>query len=124
GPPGSVIAEVASIEKSGEGVVGSNVVNEGNNFAGSGAHAWHHDNQTESILYLSNLGDKECPIGLRVQANGVLYVVTDLTLKPHETRTLSLRQLRDAQKADFQGHKIPAGATDGSVLWTRLKNLP
>jgi len=59
-----------------------------------------------------------------VQANGVTYHVTDLRLKAHETRAISLRQLRDAQKADFQGHKIPADATDGSVLWTRLTNAP
>jgi hypothetical protein len=124
GAPGSVIAEVASIEQNGVRVVGSNAVNAGNNFAGSGAHAWHLNAQTESILYLSNLGNQECPIGLRVQANGVTYHVTDLRLKAHETRAISLRQLRDAQKPDFKGHKIPAAATDGSVLWARLKNLP
>ena len=98
--------------------------NTGNNFAGSGAHAWHLDNQTESVLYLSNLGNQECPIGMRVQANGVAYFVTDVRLKAHETRAINLRQLRDAQKTDFQGHKIPADAADGSVLWARLKNLP
>jgi len=124
GAPGSVIADVASIEQKGELAVSSYVENTGNNFAGSGAHAWHLDAQTESILYLSNLGNQECPIGMRVQANGVAYFVTDVRLKAHETRAISLRQLRDAQKTDFQGHKIPADATDGSVLWARLKNLP
>jgi hypothetical protein len=124
GAPGSVIAEVASIEQRGELVVSSYAQNEGNNYAGSGAYAWHLDDQTESMLYLSNSADHECPIGLQVQANGVPYYVTDLRLKAHETRAISLRQLRDAQKADFQGHKIPAGATDGTVLWTRLTNDP
>jgi hypothetical protein len=32
--------------------------------------------------------------------------------------------LRDPQQADFQGHVIPAQATDGSVNWIRLDNLP
>ena len=124
GPPGSVIAEVASIDQRGEVAVSGYAENAGNNFAGSGAHAWHLDSQTESILYLSNLGEQECPIGMRVQAKGVPYYVTDVRLKAHETRQISLRQLRDAQKADFKGHKISADATDGTVLWTRLKNLP
>ena len=124
GAAGSVIAEVASIEQRGGLAVSSYVENAGNNFAGSGAHAWHLDAQTESILYLSNLGNQECPIGLRVEANGAPYYVTDVRLKAHETRAISLRQLRDAQKTDFQGHKVPADATDGSVLWARLKNLP
>ncbi|MGD0222840.1 MAG: hypothetical protein ABSF71_10925, partial [Terriglobia bacterium] len=39
GAPGSVIAEVASIEQRGELAVSSYVQNVGNNFAGSGAHA-------------------------------------------------------------------------------------
>jgi len=32
--------------------------------------------------------------------------------------------LRDAQKPDLQGSKIPAGATDGSVVWIRLNKVP
>jgi len=32
--------------------------------------------------------------------------------------------LRDAQKPDLQGSRIPAGATDGSVVWIRLNKVP
>jgi hypothetical protein len=32
--------------------------------------------------------------------------------------------LRDAQQEDFQHKQIPAGATDGSVAWIRLDNVP
>ena len=32
--------------------------------------------------------------------------------------------LRDAQKADFKGNKIPAVATDGSVQWVRAALVP
>jgi len=41
-----------------------------------------------------------------------------------ETRAIDLRKVRDAQKSDFQGNKIPAAATDGSVLWIRLQDVP
>jgi hypothetical protein len=47
-----------------------------------------------------------------------------LKLSPHETRAIDMRKLRDAQIADFRKNVIPAGATDGSVSWIRLDNLP
>jgi hypothetical protein len=32
--------------------------------------------------------------------------------------------VRDEQKPDLKGNKVPAGATDGSVVWTRLDHVP
>jgi len=32
--------------------------------------------------------------------------------------------VRDEQKPDLNGSKVPAGATDGSVVWIRLDNVP
>ncbi|MGH9396827.1 MAG: hypothetical protein ACRD18_08245 [Terriglobia bacterium] len=50
--------------------------------------------------------------------------MTDLTLKPHETRAINLRKLRDAQKPDFWSKKIPANAENGSVYWVALGSGP
>ncbi len=124
GPPGSAMAEVSSIEEKGNLVIDSRFANEGDGWAGSGANPWHIDAETESFLFLSNMGEKESRIGLQIKADGVLYNVTDLKLGPHETRAIRLRELRDAQRPDFQGNKIPAGATDGSVSWIRLDLVP
>ncbi len=63
-------------------------------------------------------------IAAKVASNGVPYYLTKLQLNPHETRAIDLRKLRDAQQPDFKNNKIPAGATDGSVLWIRGDNLP
>ncbi len=52
------------------------------------------------------------------------YYLTGLKLNPHETRAINLRKLRDAQLADFKKNKIPAHATDGSVVWVRASNAP
>ena len=124
GPPGSLVAEVSSIETKGSLVIDSRVANEGDGWAGSGANPWHLDSESESILFLTNMGDQEVPIGFQVQAGGVHYYLTDLRLKPHETRAIDLHKLRDAQQPDFQGNTIPAAATDGSVLWIRGDNVP
>jgi hypothetical protein len=124
GPAGSMQAAVSSIESRGNLVVDSRVQNEGNGWAGSGAHPWHLDEDTESILFLTNESDQAARIGFKVTASGVTYYLTNLRLNPHETRAIDMRKLRDAQEADFLGNKIPAGATDGSVNWIRLDNLP
>jgi len=123
GPRGSVIAQVSSIEEKGDLVIDSRVANEGDGWAGSGGNPWHLDAETESILFLTNLSDRPAPIGFHVQAHGVHYYVDDLRLEPHETRAIDLRKLRDAQKPDFHKNKIPADATDGSVVWVRIGNV-
>ncbi len=100
------------------------MANEGDGWAGSGGHPWHLDEETECILFLTNMGDHKTDIGFQVQAGGVHYFLTRLRLAAHETRAIDLRKQRDAQQPDFRENTIPAGATDGSVLWIRLENLP
>ncbi len=124
GPPGTVVGEVSSIEQRGDLLIDSRLATEGDGWAGSGAHPWRLDSETESVLFLTNLGDKDARMGFQVQAGGVHYYLTDLKLSAHETRVIDLRNLRDAQKSDFQKNKIPAAAADGSVLWIRLDKVP
>ena len=50
------------------------------------------------------------------------YYLTSLAAG--ETRAIDIRQLRDAQVADFKGHVIPRNASDGSVTWIRLDDVP
>ncbi len=75
-------------------------------------------------LFLRILGALKRDIGLQVQAQRIQHYLTDLRLKPHETRVIDLRNPRDAQKPDFQKNKNPAAAADGSVLWIRLDKVP
>ncbi len=105
-------------------MVGGRLENEGNVWSNSGAHPWHLDDQTESILFLTNTSAQMVRFGFRVDALGKSYFLTKLRLNPHETRTIDLRKLRDAQQKDFKGNLIPATASDGSVTWIRLQNVP
>jgi hypothetical protein len=70
------------------------------------------------------LAFKPARIGFQIQANGAHYYLTDLKLNPHETRMIDIRKLRDMQKPDFKGNKIPADAADGSLVWIRLDKVP
>ena len=125
GAPGTVVGEVSSIEARGDLVIdASRLANEGDGWAGSGAHPWRLDDETDSVLFLTNMSEKETGIGFQVQADGIHYHLTDLRLQPRETRAIDLRRLRDKQKPDVFGNNIPVEATDGSVLWIRLENVP
>jgi len=124
GPPGSMIAQVSSVDEHQDLVVDARTMNEGNGWTGSGANPWHLDNQTQSILFLTDEGDQPVRIGFSVTAGGVHYYLTNLKLAAHETRAIDFRQLRDAQVPDFKGNKIPAGAVDGSVNWVRMDDVP
>jgi hypothetical protein len=125
GAPGSLQAQVSSVELGGNLVVDSHVQNEGNGWAGSGANPWHLDNDTESILFLTNESNQPARVGFQITANGSTpYYLTKLVLNPRETRAIDIRKLRDAQQPDLKKNTIPAAASDGSVIWVRGDNLP
>ncbi|MEJ2010453.1 MAG: hypothetical protein P8Z30_20260 [Acidobacteriota bacterium] len=124
GAPGSMIAQVSSVDEHQDLVVDARTMNEGDGWAGSGANPWHLDKNTQSILFLTDEGDQPVRIGFSVTAGGVHYYLTSLKLAAHETRAIDLRKLRDAQVPDYKGHKIPAGAMDGSVNWVRMDDVP
>jgi hypothetical protein len=94
--PGSVRAKVTSVESNSNLIIDSHVQNEGNGWVGSGANPWHLDENTESILFLTDESDKPARTGFSVTANSVHYYLTKLRLNPHETRVIDLRKLRDA----------------------------
>ncbi|MGH9453667.1 MAG: Ig-like domain-containing protein, partial [Terriglobia bacterium] len=124
GAASSMVAELASVDQRQDLVIDSRFMNEGWGWSGSGANPWHLDSQTESILFLTNESGQTARIGFEVTANGVHYYLTKLRLQPHETRAINLRSLRDAHAADFKQNKIPPAATDGSVNWIRIDNVP
>jgi hypothetical protein len=66
-----------SIESRGNLVVDSHVQNEGNGWAGSGANPWHLDEDTESILFLTNESGQPVRVGSKVSANSVTYEVAE-----------------------------------------------
>jgi len=123
GQPGSVVAGLSSVEERSDFVVDSRVVNE-RVIKRSGANPWHLDTETESVLFLTSTSEKEVGVALQIDAGGVKYHVTDMRLKPHETRAINIRKLRDQQKPDFLSHRIPADAKDGVVFWLDVGEKP
>ena len=58
GKPGLVVAQASSVERNKDLVVDARLQNEGNGWAGSGANPWHLDNETDSFVFLTDMGDK------------------------------------------------------------------
>lgn len=124
GAPGSAVVEVSSVEQNQSLVVDSKLGDPNDPMTASGINPWHLDDHTEAVLFLTDAGDKPARIGFQIQAKGVHYYLTDLKLSPHETRLIDIRKLRDMQKPDFKGNKIPRDATDGGIFWVSLDKAP
>src|SRR5579875_1967008 len=78
---------------------------------------WHLDQNTESILFLTNESNQPARIGFQVTTQGIHYYLTQLKLQPHETRAINIRLLRDVQLADFR--RIFPRSNEGKLLCRR-----
>jgi len=124
GPRGSVIGELNAVNETSGRANPIGLANEGNGYVGSLSSYWSFDERTDFVVFLTNMGEKNCRVGFRIEAGGETYFLTNLKLIPHETRQISLRELRDKQEPDFQGHVIPANVSEGRLSYIRLDNVP
>ena len=124
GAPGTALAQVSSVESKSDLVIDGPLANELDGWRGSGANPGISIAKPIPLCF--------SPIwamtlhASRFRCTLAVWITdpTQLKLNPHETRAIDLRKLRDAQTPDFLGNKIPAGATDGSVVWIRVDNVP
>jgi len=124
GPPGSLMAEVTSLNESSGKVNQIVVANEGNGYAGSLVSYWSFDEKTDFIVFLTNMGDKPCQMAFRIDAGGVDYYFQAPVLRARETLYINLRDMRDKQEPDPMGHTMPPDVTEGRLFYNRLDNVP
>jgi len=77
------------VELQGDLVMDSKVENEANGWAGSGANPWHLDGQTESFLFLTDMGEQPARIGFQVWANGKVYYLGKLYTLSSDVKSLT-----------------------------------
>ena len=124
GPPGSVVGQLTTVNESNAKVNVIPLENEGNGYAGSLSSYWSFDEKTDFLVFLTNMGDKDCRVGLKIEAGSVEYQLMPLKLSPHESQDINLRELRDKQEPDFRGRVLPATVTEGRLMYNRLDNVP
>jgi len=124
GPPGTIIGAVDVINETNGEVLPMGVRAEGDGYAASLASEWDFDDQTDFVVFFTDMGEKDCRVGLRLDAGGVSYDVPVIRLTPHETRWFSLRELRDHQVPDARGHLLPKDVTEGRLFYNRMDMVP
>lgn len=124
GPQGSIIGTVDVVNETTGEIIPMGARTEGDEDAAQLASEWDFDEDTDFLVFFTNLGDQDCRVEFRLEAEGVEYVVPNVKLSPHETRWYSLRDLRDKQLPDAQGALIPKEATEGRLFYKRTDYVP
>jgi hypothetical protein len=124
GPPGSVIGQLTVVNENNAKVSSIRLDNEGNGYAASLASYWSFDDETDFLVFFTNMGDKDCRVGFKIEAGGVEYYLTALKLSPRESKYINLRELRDKQQSDFRGSVLPATVNEGRLMYDRGDNVP
>jgi len=124
GPRGSVMGELTAVNETSGKASQIGLANEGNGYVGSLSSYWSFDERADFIVFLTNMSEKECRVGFRIEAGGVTYFLTHLKLIPHETKSINLRELIDKHEPDIHGTLIPPNTTEGRLSYIRLDNVP
>jgi len=71
-----------------------------------------------------DMGDKPASVTDKITANGITYYLPMVMLAPHETQAIDISKLLQSDKKDPEGTKMPSGATDGTIVWDRMNEVP
>jgi len=82
----------------------------------AGMHPWSLENGAQDELYLYNQGEEPQTVFLKI-SNRVSLWNKKLTLAPHETRRMSLRQLAEGKEADDSKNSFAPGLGKGEISW-------
>ncbi len=123
GPPGTLEAELRVVEENSGAEEEIPIANEGDGYAGSLASYWSFDDRHDDYVFFTDLADEPGRFAMRIDAGGVSYSVPIITLQPHETRFVNLRELVALQQPDARGHLIPKDVTEGRLIFNRMDNV-
>lgn len=124
GPPGSVEAEVRTVEEDSGAEEEIPIRNEGDGYAGSLASYWSFDEDTDFYVFFTDLSDKPGRFAMRIEAGGITYFGPGIELGPHETKFINMRREIALQRPDVLGRLLPKDATEGRLTYIRLDNVP
>ena len=117
GAPGTLIAEVTSIDRNGTLCVDVPLADIGSGFIGTGAHPFHLDGDSQAVLHLKNLGAKPTTAIVQVLYDGGEFSPELIRLRPDQSVGVDLRQFRDSHDKDVHGHQLPVDFATGQVQW-------
>jgi hypothetical protein len=118
GEPGSIIALLCSVDEAQGLAVDAPFFSRRDTSGEGGNHPFVLDEQTRSVVYLTNITDKATKVAVIVFHDGGLFTPELMTVAPGQTLTLDLWQMRDGQKKDVQGRVLSPNVSRGQVSWS------
>ncbi|MCW5967166.1 MAG: hypothetical protein KIT57_01515 [Blastocatellales bacterium] len=118
GAPGSVIADALSITSDGNQVFGLPLKDPKGGMSSTGGYPWFIGDSSSTVVFIKNTTDEPQFFHLDVVYPGGKWGSNLRTLAPHQTFSLDIREIRDAQEKGVDGITIPQNADVGHVYWS------
>jgi hypothetical protein len=83
----------------------------------TGAYPWKITKDYTTIVYITNISDREAGFVSQVNFDGGKFVIDPRKLAPGETAVFDLQKIRNAQTKDNEGRSMPNGVTLGQFKW-------
>src|SRR5439155_23959072 len=83
----------------------------------TGAYPWRLDHDLSTIVSITNVSTTYSEIVVQINYPGGPYILDPRKLRAGETATYNLREIRDRQIPDRNGHTIPVSVTGGQFKW-------
>jgi len=117
GTPGSVVAQLTSIDQDGAKAVDVPLVAVRPGTVGTGAHPFRLEGDSQAVLHLKNLDRDTTTAIVQILYDDGEFSPELVKLGPEESVALDLRELRDSQVEDIHGHRLPRDFVQGQVQW-------
>jgi hypothetical protein len=116
--PGSVIAAALSVSHDRNHVFRLPVRDASDQRSSTGNYPWSIDDNSATVVYIKNATDTPKRYTIFVTYEGGYWSVGEKVIPGGQTVTYDLRDLRDNQVPNADGHTIPLTATGGQVHWS------
>jgi hypothetical protein len=116
--PGTVLISAQSVSRDGNQVFRVPMVDANSEPASAAGYPWWIEKGSSTVIHLQNVTDKPRQYTFHLSHESGTYSLGLKTLQPGENVTFDIRDLRDRQEPDAQGHTIPPQASRGQVNWS------
>lgn len=118
GELGALITASFSVSESGNQVFRMPIWDVAAQRSATGGYPWYVEGDSSTVVYIKNTTDTQRKFRLYLMYEGGAYLYPLTSVAPHQTHTIDIRSLRDAQVRDASGNKIPMAITQGQVQWS------
>ncbi len=116
--PGSVIATALGVSQDRNHVFRLPVRDASDQRSSTGHYPWSIDDNSATVVYIKNATDSPKRYTIFVTYEGGYWAAGEKEISGGQTVTYDLRDLRDNQVPNSDGHTIPLAATAGQVHWS------